>query len=514
MTALPSITSAPSAAAACAAAAVRGRPAPAGGPLPAAPRRDTVAQLDWPRLALDLNAAALQRPLLQPAAQAAVCLLARRLGARSASLAWLDERGDLLLLACSDGSDAAAPAAPHAAEWHGALLAALGECVDQRTPVSWPPEARRPATSPAASGGPPTISVAHRSWVARQGGGLCTLPLVRDGQAVGALALEWVDAQASSRLDREPLEHLTAWLAALLGLMQSNERPWHRRLRDGAAAWWRSDDRPQQRRWRALWPVAAVLVALPLLWPVGWHVGGAARLEGGVQRVLAAPSDGFIERVHARPGDHVPAGQPLVDLADRELQLERQRWHSQLAQQLEGLATAQARADRAALAQHQARADEAQAQLELAEQKLARSRLVAPFDAVVVQGDLMQQLGAPVREGAELMTLAPAGTYRVIVEVDEVDIARVQPGQGGSLALSALPWQTAELQVRRVSPVARAVEGRNVFEVEAVLVSPPAGARPGLLGQARVEVGTAPLAWQGLTRIAAVLRRGWWRWIG
>jgi multidrug resistance efflux pump len=218
--------------------------------------------------------------------------------------------------------------------------------------------------------------------------------------------------------------------------------------------------------------------------------------------------------VHARPGERVRAGQPLVDLADRELQLERQRWQSQLAQQLEGLAAAQARADRPALAQHQARADEAQAQLELAEQKLVRSRLVAPFDAVVVQGDLMQQLGAPVRQGAELMTLAPDGSYRVIVEVDEYDIARVQPGQGGSLALSALPWQTEPLQVRRVSPVARAVEGRNVFEVEAALAAAPAGLRPGLLGQARVEVGRAPLAWQGFSRAAAALRQGWWRWIG
>jgi RND family efflux transporter MFP subunit len=471
---------------------------------------------DWTRLALDLQAAALQQPRLGTAAQAAACRLAQRLGARRVSLAWADARGELRLLAASDGRGeplAAAAAGRVAAD--GALLAVLGECLDQGRPVRWPP-APPPAPGPAgvAVAPPPVIAAAHRAWALQHGGGVLSLPLAGTDRVAGVIGLEWADGTAPDRLAGQALEHLAALLAPLLGLMAANERSWPRRLREDAAAWLRSDDRPERRRWRALLlPAVAVLVA-PLLWPVAWHVGGPARLEGGVQRVLSAPADGFIQEVHARPGDRVRAGQPLVDLADRELQLERQRWQSQLAQQREGVAAAQARSDRAALAQHQARADEAQAQLELAEQKLQRSRLVAPFDAVVVQGDLSQQLGAPVRQGAELMTLAPQDRYRVVVEVDEHDIARVAPGQPGALALSALPWDTAAITVRRISPVARPAEGRNVFEVEAALAEPPPGLRPGLLGQARLEVGQAPLAWQGLSRLGASLRQGWWRWIG
>ncbi len=123
------------------------------------------------------------------------------------------------------------------------------------------------------------------------------------------------------------------------------------------------------------------------------------------------------------------------------------------------------------------------------DEQLSRGRITAPFDAVVIQGDLSQQIGAPVRQGDALLTLATSGHHRVIVEVDEVDIARVQPGQHGQLSLSSLPWDRDEIIVERIAPLAKAVDGRNVFEVEARLDAPRADLRPGLLGRADVVAG-------------------------
>jgi multidrug resistance efflux pump len=180
----------------------------------------------------------------------------------------------------------------------------------------------------------------------------------------------------------------------------------------------------------------------------------------------------------------VKAGQVLVELADQDLLLEQQRWQSALAQHDNAYAAANAHADRAQQVIHQSRAAEAQAQLELVQLRLERGRIDAPFDAVVVQGDLSQQLGAPLSQGAELMTLAPQGQFRVIVEVDERDIAAVAVGQPGTLALSALPWDTLPIRVSRITPMATALEGRNVYEVEAELKAPGGALRPGLQGSA------------------------------
>ena len=51
------------------------------------------------------------------------------------------------------------------------------------------------------------------------------------------------------------------------------------------------------------------------------------------------------------------------------------------------------------------------------------------FDGIVIKGDLSQNLGAPVQRGEVLMVLAPNDSFRLILEVDEADIAAVRPGQ-------------------------------------------------------------------------------------
>jgi multidrug efflux pump subunit AcrA (membrane-fusion protein) len=161
-----------------------------------------------------------------------------------------------------------------------------------------------------------------------------------------------------------------------------------------------------------------------------------------------------------------------------------------------------------------AKVSEAQAQLDLIDSQIGRARIVAPFAAVVAQGDLSQSLGAPVQAGAELMTLVPEGRFRVVIRVDESDMPYVAVGQAGELAVAALPWEPLPLRVLRVTPMAQPREGRNVFDVEAELLKPPADLRPGLTGHARLQVGERP--W-GLGVLSAGLRQArmaWWRWWG
>jgi multidrug efflux pump subunit AcrA (membrane-fusion protein) len=119
-----------------------------------------------------------------------------------------------------------------------------------------------------------------------------------------------------------------------------------------------------------------------------------------------------------------------------------------------------------------------------------------------------------VRQGDALMTLAPRDRFRVIVQVDERDIAQVRPGLDGTLALTALPWKTLPLRVTRISPVAQAVEGRNVFEVEATLLERPADLRPGLQGHARLDAGRTPMGWRWMRRLVESVRLTLWAWWG
>ena len=393
-----------------------------------------------------------------------------------------------------------------------AMLAVMHEALDQRASV---------ATPAPLSEAVPRIRAAQDRLVEEQGGAVaCVLlshPADEASQAslhapepAGVICVRRHGPQARRIGSREIawLEHAAAFASPVLGLLAQRERSVLWRLRQR----WARLPGARHRRLQAAGAMAAGLaLATALLWPMAHEVGGRARVEGAVQRVIVAPAAGFLKQAHVRPGDTVKAGQLLVELAEEDLQLEREKLASQSVQIESALAEANAKSDRAQVMIQLARLQQARAQLALVESQLERIRLYAPFDAVIVHGDLSQRLGAPLKEGEELLTLAPVGRYRVIVEVDEHDITRVERGQPGSLALAALPWKTLALKVRHVSPMATTVEGRNVFEVEAEVAEPPAELRPGLSGSGRVEVGERGLlvGWAG--DLARALRRAWWR---
>lgn len=440
---------------------------------------------------------------LRPAAQALARTLAQQLSIDRVAVG-IVQSSLVRVAAVSDGE---LPAQPGQRE--SATEAAMAEALDQRALVIEP--------EPAGFAQHPRITAAHRRLVERQGDLAATLPLFVHGKPVGAITvMRRAAAGVPARLqpaELAALQQVADMAGPVLRLMRLNERSPLARAADALRGWLQpADGRRASLRWAAL--AAAGALALVSLLPLPAQVGGAARVEGAVQRVLVAPTDGFLENAHARAGDEVRAGQVLAELSQRDLQLDRQRWASQLAQHQNSFAAANARRDRSQLVINQQRAAEAEAQLALVDMKIDRAQITAPFDGMVIRGDLTQQLGAPVQQGTELLTVAPRDRFRVMVQVDERDIAAVQPGQAGTLALSALPWDTTNITVLRITPMATAVEGANVFEVEAELPHPPAGLRPGLQGQAHIDIGRQPPLWGFARRAAQAVRLAAWRVLG
>ena len=73
---------------------------------------------------------------------------------------------------------------------------------------------------------------------------------------------------------------------------------------------------------------------------------------------------------------------------------------------------------------------------------------------MITNGDLSQSVGMPVQRAQVLFEIAPLDSYRVIVRVPDSEIARVAPGEAGTLVLSALPDRHFGLHVVRVTPIA------------------------------------------------------------
>jgi multidrug efflux pump subunit AcrA (membrane-fusion protein) len=416
---------------------------------------------------VDCQAALAEAERLGDAIGALLATLARQHGCSRVAFGWAAASG-VRVQALSDGvgvrpsHDVVAP-----------IATAMDEAIDQQGAVAWP--------EPCVGDAPVNVAQAQLARLS-QVGATCSVPLIVRGRALGAISFE----RASPAFDADELAGLQR-LAALLAPVVAM----HRRIDRPMAAF---GERLLERRARAGWIAAAVLAVLMLasLVPVPDRVGGAARVEGAMQRLLTAPVDGWLLRVHVRPGDAVSEGQVLVELDDRELSQERLRWSTEAEQAGRQATEALAREDRAQYAVHAARAVQARAQLSMVDTQLARQRVAAPFDGLVLSGDLTQSLGAPVKAGDTLLSVAPAGRHRVIVDVDERDVARVAQDAEGVLALGAHAGGVVSIRVVRISPAAVARDGRTVFEIEA---APAAGAelRPGYEGVAKFEAGSRRL---------------------
>lgn len=461
-----------------------------GGPTAAAPPHaerppagpDGVGAPDEAARLLESQAVIAEARDLEAALAGWVSAVARRFACRRVAFGWRSRAGSRVVALSDSAAGAPGPDV-------GAPLAmAMDEALDQQCPVAWP--ARPGARAAVTLGQAQVARLAHCAAV-------CSVPLFAAGRPVGALCLERED-RAFEPAELEALERLAAFAAPMLALRRRADRPLH-----GLAVRARERLSGPGHGVRLLVLITTVAAGFALTRPVADPVSAPARVEGAVQRQLTAPVDGWLLRAHVRPGDPVRADQVLVELDDRDVALERLRWHTE-AQQADRQATeALAREDRGQYAVHAARAAQARAQRGLADAHLARLQVRAPFDGLVLAGDLTQALGAPVRAGDTLLTVAPGDRHRVIVEVDERDIERVVPGRPGVVALTARAGATVALEVVRIAPAAQAREGRTFFEVEARPLG-DAPLRPGYQGVARLEAEPRRLA-------AALFERPWRR---
>ena len=445
-------------------------------------------------LALDLVATAVQEQRLSAAALAVANEISARLKCDRVSIGF-EKSGSVELEAIS-----------HTATFDSRMSlvrlirGAMEEVLDLDTALVYPPRADDELGA-----------VAHAELASEQKDvAICSVPLLEDGHAMGALTLE---RTTGDPFDNETIE-LSKTIGGLLGpilrLKQESEHGVLQRLRGVF------HDKAQMLfgpRHPGVKLVACVIVAIIVFLSVAtgtYRVSAKTVVEGAVQRAAVAPFDGHIAQSFARAGDVVREGQELCRLDDRELKLEYKRLSSEREQTLRKQRQALASLDRGSMTVMAAQIAQIDAQIALVEDRLSRATLVAPFDGVVVSGDLSQLLGTPVEQGKLLFQVAPLDAYRVILEVDERDIANIEPGQPGELTLSALPNQGMDFAVRQITPVSTQQEGRNYFRVEAQLDSPSDRVRPGMEGIGKIVVGERRLIWIWTHSLVDWLRS--WAW--
>jgi len=388
------------------------------------------------------------------------------------------------------------------------LLRAVGECMeeamDQGSTVAFPP----------IQGMLPAVTRAHQALATSQDvGATLTVPLAAAGKVVGAITLE---RSAQRPFDLEAVELCEA-LAGLAGPMLDVHRR-EDQLMVLRAGWWGRDllgrlFGPRHLGFKLGALMVAAVIAFLVLAQGDFRVSATSALEPLVQQAAVAPFNGYIREAPVRAGDVVKAGTLLAVLDDRELKLERMKWLSQQEEVLKQLRQAMANHDSAQTQVLGAQLEQNRAQLARVEDQLGRTRIVAPFDGVVVSGDLTQQLGAPVERGTVLFEVAPMSAYRLILKVDERDVSHVRVGQTGSILLSAFPHAPVPFVVNKITPVSTPKEGRNFFRVEAAFDQADPRLRPGMEGVGKIEIDRRSWLWIWTHDIWESIRLHVWKWL-
>lgn len=461
-------------------------------------RRSRLGAADRLVTVLDLIATSLHHDRFQVAATAVATDMARVLKCERVAIGFLS------------GRHSRVHALSHSASFGKkaniirAIEAAMDEAIDQQAAILYPVTAKETIQ----------LTRAHEALAKDyQSGSVCTVPLVGGSRILGAMVLERSENEPFNMQNLRLCEHIAALLGPLLDVKRRDDRWLIQKFWSSLRSYGKKLAGP---RHTGLKLASSALILLLLFFSVvdgDYRVSADARLEGEIQRGISAPLSGYIADAYFRAGDLVQEGDVLFSLDDRDLWLERLQAGGERSQYSREYSEAVAKRDRAQTSILAAKIEQADAQIELIEEQLSRIKVAAPFDGVIVSGDLSQSLGAPVERGDVLFQVAPLDAYRVVLEVNERDVKEVTENDSGILVLSSLPGEELPFTVDKITPIAVAEEGSNFFVVEAHLKNKASPIlRPGMEGVGKIEIEPRKLIWIWTYKIVHWMRMFVWSW--
>ncbi len=377
---------------------------------------------------------------------------------------------------------------------------AMEEALDQDEEILWP--------APPDAG---TVTREHEALAREQGARyVVSVPVRKDGEPVGVFTCE--RSSPFSVMDLGFMRLIADQAGPLLSDLQE---------RDGwfGLRWWRSVKtrlgqlmEPRHVGLKLVAILSVVALAVFFFLPVPFRVQSSFILKADKAVYVPAPFDGYLAEVLTQPGDTVEAGSLLLRLDTRELLLEEasaQADHDRFRREAE---KARAENQLAAMRIASAQADQAKVRLDLARHRIERAAIEAPFPGVVVEGDLRERIGAPLRQGDLLLRVASLEELSIQIEIDQRDVQEVRTGTKVLLGFAGRPHERVPAILERIEPQAQVRDGKNLFIAHCQLLSAPEPwMRPGMTGVSKIEAGRRSAAWIVSRRTIDFLRMNlWW----
>lgn len=341
---------------------------------------------------------------------------------------------------------------------------------------------------------------------------ICTIPLIHNGEIYGAVILERSIDKVFDKTDLGLCEQFCSLMGPYLALMRSNESSLLDKTIKSTKTTVTKLFGFNNLRKKILATTCLFLIVYISIAEGDIQIKAPSVIEGLVQRMVAAPMDGYVSASTLRAGDIVKEGDVLAVLDDKDLELEHLKLTSNKQKLQREYRKAMANHERVQMRILSSQLEQTNADISLVDEQLARTQITSPFDGIIIDGDLSQALNSPVSRGEVLFKIAPLDGYRIILNVDEKNILHIDVGQTGLLALVSFPGETFPIVIEKITPVAQAENGGNSFRVEASLELTQQLLRPGMRGVGRVQAGKATYFWIWTHELLDWLRLWVWSW--
>lgn len=219
-------------------------------------------------------------------------------------------------------------------------------------------------------------------------------------------------------------------------------------------------------------------------------IGASGNISGARQVSLGFPVSGQVKRVLVKKGDFVETGSVLAEMesSQQELAVVRAKNALEIAK-LDG--TEYTRRER-------------ELDLRIAEENLARTKIIASFSGIVTEVGIEE--GESVSANNAAITLLDNSQFYANVTVDELDMRLISVGQSAIVTVDALGGTPLKGVVADIGLIAQASGGLITVPVSIRIVEDPEELRVGY--SAYVQIETARVDDVLKLPLEAVVRRG------
>jgi RND family efflux transporter MFP subunit len=259
---------------------------------------------------------------------------------------------------------------------------------------------------------------------------------------------------------------------------------------------------------------AAVATVPAELHDIEYSIQISGDVQPATQLDVKPEVGGRLKKLHVLPGAEVKAGMLLVEIDDRDILSEKESSLTEIEGAQLSVDKSKKNFERSkdlfeqklisreafdnleselALARNSLA--KAQRRLQLVEDKLSKTKVMAPGDGTVltvpvVEGQVVIS-AASVNSGTTLMTIANLSTLIVQTHVNQVDVAKLALKQEVSLSAESIRDEALDAVINFIAPVATVKNGVKGFSVEAIIEKPSTRLRPGMTVQMTVPIANA-----------------------